>query len=347
MPGAADFAAAAAAQRAAAERSAAFAAAQVRLDAARTAYDGAKLTYASTKAEYDAALSQASLVHDLAGTATSAADSSRRVLAALVRSLVQQQSGTATADVLLGAGDDLLYQLGALDKLSALTGNIEAIRHRVDADEARAAALNGQDQAAQETVRSIPVADALAAMEAAKAAFDTAAAELDALHQSVQADASALTPLRDLLAMPGADRLSAQGWAVPAVGPITDAFGPRPVRPLPEVGAVHYGTDIGAACGAAIYAATSGVVEAAGSLGTYGNWILIDNGDGIETGYAHVAPGETLVAVGDPVIAGQVIAGVGSTGASTGCHLHFEVRVDGNRVDPQLFLAVRGITLGD
>jgi murein DD-endopeptidase MepM/ murein hydrolase activator NlpD len=347
MPTAKVLAAAAAAQRAAAARSAAYAAAQARLDSARNAYDAAKLAYAGTKAKYDDALSQADLVHSLAGTARSAADSSRRVLAALVRSLVQQQSGSATADVLFGgAGDTLLFQLGTLAKLSDLTGNLDAIRHRVDADESRAATLEAQDQAAQDVVRGIPVAEALAAMEAAGAAFDQAQAQLEALGQSAQASLAGLTPLKDLLATAGAGRLSGQGWAMPAVGRITDVFGPRPIRPLPGVGAVHYGTDIGAACGAAIYAATSGVVQAVGSLGTYGNWILIDHGDGIETGYAHLAAGETLVAVGEAVIAGQVIGGVGSTGASTGCHLHFEVRVDGTRVDPQPFLAARGIALG-
>ncbi|MDY7557992.1 M23 family metallopeptidase [Cryobacterium sp. 10C3] len=56
--------------------------------------------------------------------------------------------------------------------------------------------------------------------------------------------------------------------------------------------------------------------------------------------------GKTLVSVGEHVVAGQVIAGVGSTGASTGCHLHFEVRIDGTAVDAVPFLALRGVNLG-
>jgi murein DD-endopeptidase MepM/ murein hydrolase activator NlpD len=181
-------------------------------------------------------------------------------------------------------------------------------------------------------------------MSVAKTAFDQASAQLNAAQFSAPAGLLQIAPL-PVVADTG--QLTSQGWAAPAIGTITDLFGPRPSLPLPGVGAFHYGTDIGAACNAGIYAATSGVVVAAGPLGTYGNWILIDHGAGIQTGYAHVADGETLVSVGESVIAGQVIAGVGSTGASTGCHLHFEVRINGNRVDARPFMAERGIDLGE
>jgi murein DD-endopeptidase MepM/ murein hydrolase activator NlpD len=80
--------------------------------------------------------------------------------------------------------------------------------------------------------------------------------------------------------------------------------------------------------------------------GTYGNWVLIEHGDGIQTGYAHIVNGGTEVAVGQNVEAGQEIARVGATGAATGCHLHFEVRISGKAVDPVPFMAKRGIPLG-
>jgi len=140
--------------------------------------------------------------------------------------------------------------------------------------------------------------------------------------------------------------LSNQGWATPAVGIINDGFGPRPDRPLPGVNAFHAGTDLGTACGSPVYAASAGVVIQTGWLGTYGNWVLIDHGDGVNTGYAHLRDGTTLVNTGDTVTAGQVIAGVGSTGASTGCHLHIEVRIDGTAVNAQPFFAQHGIELG-
>jgi murein DD-endopeptidase MepM/ murein hydrolase activator NlpD len=139
-------------------------------------------------------------------------------------------------------------------------------------------------------------------------------------------------------------QLSDQGWALPVSGWISDRFGPRPNRPVAGVGAFHYGTDIAAACGRGVYAATGGTVVYADELGSYGLWILIDHGNGVQTGYAH--NNALYVGVGQYVAAGANIAAVGSTGASTGCHLHYEVRVDGARIDPEPFMSARGVTLG-
>lgn len=138
------------------------------------------------------------------------------------------------------------------------------------------------------------------------------------------------------------------GWAVPASGRITDGFGPRPV--VCGGGSCskgfHSGTDIGAGCSASIYAANDGVVTYAGPNGTYGNFVQISTGDGIATGYAHIRSGGIFVSNGQRVSAGQNIASVGSTGASTGCHLHFEVRSNGSLINPQPFMADRGVPLG-
>ncbi|TFD80067.1 M23 family metallopeptidase, partial [Cryobacterium fucosi] len=340
----------AAAFAAAARHGAAVATAQSRLGAARTALGKANLAYATANADYEAAVSRADLVRALREKAGVTADASRRMLAMLVRGLMQQ-SGTATVDVLLDdkAGSDLLFQLGTLDTLSRLTANLDEVRARVAADTEREQALETQDAAAQSVTAAVPVADALAAVATAQADIDAASADLAALALSAPA-ATVVSELRPLPAIPpvaDTGRLSEQGWARPAAGRITDSFGPRLVHPVAGVGDFHRGTDIGAGCDAAIYAATDGVVEAAGALGTYGNWILIDHGNGIETGYAHIAAGETLVSVGEQVLAGQVIAGVGSTGAATGCHLHFEVRIDGTAVDAAPFLAQRGVNLGN
>ena len=133
-------------------------------------------------------------------------------------------------------------------------------------------------------------------------------------------------------------------WRLPTSGWITSPFGPRPDRPAAGVGAFHYGTDIAAACGNTTRAAAAGTVVYAGWLGTYGYWVLIDNGGGVQTGYAHSSA--LLVSSGERVSAGQPIARVGTTGASSGCHLHFEVRVGGASVDPVPFMRARGITLG-
>ena len=136
----------------------------------------------------------------------------------------------------------------------------------------------------------------------------------------------------------------AGSWVLPAVGFISSPFGPRPNRPVAGVNAFHSGTDIASSCGQGIYAATDGTVIRSGYQGTYGNWVLIDHGNGVETGYAHNSSVE--VSRGQSVAAGERIASMGSTGASTGCHLHFETRIDGERVNPEAFMGARGVTLG-
>ncbi|WP_233563657.1 M23 family metallopeptidase [Cryobacterium tepidiphilum] len=139
-----------------------------------------------------------------------------------------------------------------------------------------------------------------------------------------------------------------EGWAVPANGRITDGYGPRAVICGNDgcSKGYHSGTDLGAGCGANIYAAHSGTVDYAGRMGTYGNFILLDNGGGVSTGYAHIVDGGIHVDYGEHVEAGEVIASVGETGAADGCHLHFEVRINGSTIDAEPFMADRGAPLG-
>jgi len=101
-------------------------------------------------------------------------------------------------------------------------------------------------------------------------------------------------------------------------------------------GRMHEGIDIAATIGTPIHAAASGTVIHAGWLGGYGNLVVVDHGDGLATAYAHASA--ILVAVGQQVSQGDTLSLVGSTGNSTGPHLHFEVRVNGSAVDPLLYL---------
>jgi murein DD-endopeptidase MepM/ murein hydrolase activator NlpD len=142
---------------------------------------------------------------------------------------------------------------------------------------------------------------------------------------------------------PGA--ISSKGWARPAAGYISSGFGWR-VHPIYHTVMLHTGTDLSAGCLVPIYAAHGGQITYAAPLGTYGNFILINNGGGISTGYAHIANGRTFVTIGEQVSTGTHIADVGSTGGSTGCHLHFEVREDGKAIDAVPFMRRMGITLG-
>ncbi|WP_146072746.1 M23 family metallopeptidase [Cryobacterium sp. Y62] len=138
-------------------------------------------------------------------------------------------------------------------------------------------------------------------------------------------------------------QLSDQGWALPVLGRISSPFGSRPNKPVDGVGDFHNGTDIAAPCGQPVFAATGGKVVTSGYQGSYGNWILIDHGNGVETGYAHNS--QLLVDSGQLVVAGEIIAIVGTTGASSGCHVHFEARIDGERIDAEGFMKNRGVSL--
>lgn len=142
---------------------------------------------------------------------------------------------------------------------------------------------------------------------------------------------------------PAAAVAAVKPWSLPTSGRVSSVFGPR-IAPVPGVNPFHKGTDIAAPFGQAVRAAHAGTVVEAGFVGSYGNWVLIDHGDGIQTGYAHSS--KILVGVGQHVAAGAAIALVGSTGASTGAHVHFEVRVGGAQVNPQPFMSSHGVRLG-
>ena len=121
----------------------------------------------------------------------------------------------------------------------------------------------------------------------------------------------------------------------PVTGTITSPFGWRQ-NPFGGGPDFHPGLDIAAPMGTTITAAAAGTVIMAQWYGGYGNYILIDHGGGISTGYGHMSA--IYVAKGQVVKRGQAIGAVGSTGASTGPHLHFEVRRDGKPIDPTPWL---------
>jgi murein DD-endopeptidase MepM/ murein hydrolase activator NlpD len=342
--------------RAAIEAATALAAAQTALETARSAVEVARRDLAAMMADHDAAVARAAELRVLAEDATATANASTTALAALVRAMVQRGSDTTTLDALLGGrGDtDLLARLGTAERISSLSGNLTTIREQVETDTERAAELEAARAAADEAVSAFPLTEKQEALATAETALSDAtdalavASENARLAQAESTDASAdrnQAATSQLAGIIGA-RLSSRGWATPVVGIPTDGFGPRPNLPVPGVQPFHAGTDLGAACGSPIYAASAGVVAQTGRFGTYGNWVLVDHGEGISTGYAHIRDGATIVTTGDTVTAGQLIAGVGSTGASTGCHLHLEVRVDGTAIDPLPFFAGHGITLG-
>ncbi|ANP74755.1 M23 family metallopeptidase [Cryobacterium arcticum] len=335
---------------------------------AQGAFDEATYRATTLQAQADEAGAQAALSSEQAG----------RLAAGLARS-----GGPDLSMAILLAGDEtdaLLYQLGAMSKL---TERSAAVYDQAASDRNSATALTDQAKVAQEELGTLAreAETALTKAIAASTAVEVALAEQQANSSTMQAQLAVLTEGRAATEADfatgeearrvaeaaaaaaaaaakastggsggssgsGSDsgQLSGQGWALPVSGWISDNFGPRPDKPVAGVGAFHYGTDLAAGCGVPVKAATGGTVIYSGYLGSYGNWVLIDHGNGVQTGYAHNS--EILVSNGQQVSAGQTISLVGTTGASSGCHLHFETRVDGARIDPEPFMSARGITLG-
>ena len=132
-------------------------------------------------------------------------------------------------------------------------------------------------------------------------------------------------PVDEIVAVGTKEGLATGSFMTPTVGRLTSPFGPR-------WGRFHYGVDLANATGTNVVAADGGVVTRVGMAGSYGNLIIIDHQNGTSTRYAHLSAYN--VKVGDVVQKGQSIGKIGSTGRSTGPHLHFEVRVGGVAKNP-------------
>jgi murein DD-endopeptidase MepM/ murein hydrolase activator NlpD len=135
--------------------------------------------------------------------------------------------------------------------------------------------------------------------------------------------------------------------SIPAFAPVanyslTSGFGYR-YDPFNGGAAMHAGLDMAGSQGEPIYAAAAGVVGTAGRSGGYGNLVELEHGRGMATRYGHLS--KILVQPGETVKQGQLIGRMGSTGRSTGTHLHYEVRIDGRAVNPRPYLAAASYVL--
>ena len=296
--------------------------------------------------------------------AAAKAATSKKEVAAYVSELARGAGGSngTTLELLLNGktADQLLNDLGAIGQVS---GREDAIYKKALFDQNSAKQLSvlaAQQAAIRDSEKK--VADAAeAAAAAAAAVLQTAVAAQTAHQQSLTLELAALTTqlamtesqydagVAAAAAAAGAGRagvVDAQGWALPTVGVITSPWGYRYDPAAGYSWRMHYGDDIAHGCLQPIYAAHTGTVTYAGPYGDIGNYVIINDGDGIATAYGHIANGQTFVRNGQRVSAGQNIARTGSTGTSTGCHLYFQVLVNGNPVNPVPFMRDRGITLG-
>jgi murein DD-endopeptidase MepM/ murein hydrolase activator NlpD len=324
--------------------------------AAQTTYDEATLREQKLMAQADEAEKTAAASETQAGQL--AAQLGRSSNSDVTSNLLSHPTGAK----------DLLYQLGAMSKL---TEQADGIYEQASQDRGTAQSLADQADVAKQALGALRD-DAQSKLQAANAASDAAqsalsdqsdnktrldaqltalttdAADVEANYNAgveaarAAAAAAAAEAARQALAV--STTPNASGWVRPSGGYQTSPFGYR-VDPYNHAYALHAGVDLAPSCGAPIYAAHAGTVTFAANGGGYGNEVILDNGGGVSTAYGHIVNGGFLVQAGQTVQAGQQIARVGSTGWSTGCHLHFETRVNGAAVDPVPFMAARGISV--
>ena len=205
--------------------------------------------------------------------------------------------------------------------------DLEALKSTVESNKATVAAMMRQKES--------ELADISGDIEDAQSDADYYAAEIQAQEELI----AALKRAEAEKAAAGVEEHPYTGgafrWPCPSSTRVTSDYGTR-VSPMSGASSNHKGIDIGASAGADIIAAADGTVTAASYSSAAGNYVMIDHGGGLYTVYMHAS--SLLVSPGQTVSAGDVIAKVGSTGISTGSHLHFGVSLNGSYVSPWSYL---------
>ena len=223
---------------------------------------------------------------------------------------------------------DVLEELQkAYDEIDAKKKEIETLQAELS-----------ESKATMEEQKSSLEADK-ASVEKKKSEIAADSAETQRELDKLEADAQALTSsIRNSGSSSSSSKYNGgiMAWPVPSCHTISSGYGGR-IHPTTGKYKFHGGLDIPGSYGSAIVAANSGKVIWAGNRGdSYGNYVIIDHGGGVSTLYGHSS--KVLVSTGQRVSRGQRIANVGSTGRSTGPHCHFEVRINGSRVNPNPYV---------
>lgn len=218
-----------------------------------------------------------------------------------------------------------------VERLRAAEETIAAARDEIAAHEQELTQARASAEARQAELIAVR-AERQSALEEVKLERDEFGNKVASIQQQIAEEINQASSSIPLPAGPPAGGASSSGLIWPVEGIITSGFGPR-------WGSFHPGLDIGAAEGTPIYAAASGTVvllQSEAESGGYGNYTCIDHGGGLSTCYAHQT--EFATSLGASVSQGDLIGYVGNTGFSTGPHLHFEVRVNGEPQDPLGYL---------
>jgi len=313
--------------------------------------------------ELDEATFQQAQLQSQADSAAVVAEESRMKAGQFVAELARVGGADLTATLFI-SGDDanqLLSRIGYAAKIAEQTDGIYA---RALSDQNTAQALSNQAEVARQIREELQLvaeaayeeanAAAMRAYSAVEAQLENSArleAQLEVLieqREATEADYQKGVIARqqsEIMGMIDPGQISASGWARPSSGYISSHFGPR-IHPIYGIARLHAGIDLATPCGRPVYAARSGRVSYSGWLGTSGNFIRLTHEDGYTTGYAHLQSGSLYVRLGESVVTGQLIARIGNTGGSTGCHLHLETRQNMVAQDPYPFFLNRGIRLG-
>ena len=238
--------------------------------------------------------------------------------------------------------NSLMYSQLHLDAYAKELGDLQARMMRLDAQNARLAKLAGEKDSKATNSQQLksdntlskpgsggPLVDARPMTETElQVAIEMLTAAVDARDEylsKVEAKVLQQSVLKEML--PNSSPVS--------VAYNSSSYGWR-IDPFTGQKAFHEGLDFSAEIGTPIRAAADGIVTLAEVSGGYGNMVRIDHGSGLETRYGHAS--KLLVKVGERVVKGQEIALVGSTGRSTGPHLHYEIRLNGDALDPRQYL---------
>lgn len=298
-----------------------------------------------------------------ADSAQALAEESRMKAGQFVAELARVGGADLTATLFISGDDagELLSRIGYATKIAEQTDGIYA---RALADQNAAQSLTDQAEVARVIREELQIV-AERAYEAANAAAMRAYAAVEAQFansERLEAQLEVLIEKREvteadyqkgviaraqaeIAGMIDPGQISAAGWARPSGGYVSSHFGMR-IHPIYGFARMHNGIDLATPCGRPVYAARSGRVSYSGWLGTAGNFIRLTHEDGFTTGYAHLQNGSLFVQLGQTVVTGQLIGRIGTTGGSTGCHLHLEARQNMVAQDPYPFFLNRGIRLG-